>query len=105
MFMEDTWPLKNRHMDRLSLHFVMSREPQHTELLNGRIDAKKVAELARQLVEIGSADEYLICGPGDMVDAVRDAIKALNGNAPVRFERFPTANSRPIAILTKEPEA
>jgi len=105
MFLEETLALKNRYVDRLSLHFVMSREPQHTELLNGRIDAKKVAELARQLVEIESADEYLICGPGDMVDEVRNAIKALNGNSPVRFERFTTANSRPLEILTKEPEA
>jgi len=105
MFLEETLALKNRYVDRLSLHFVMSREPQHTELLNGRIDAKKVAELARHLVEIESADEYLICGPGDMVDEVRSAIKALNGNAPVRFERFATANSRPLDIPTKEPEA
>src|SRR5882757_4864231 len=71
MFLEETLALKNRYLDRLSLHFVMSREPQQTELLNGRIDGKKVIELARQLVEIGSADEYLICGPGDMVDEVR----------------------------------
>jgi ring-1,2-phenylacetyl-CoA epoxidase subunit PaaE len=105
MFLEEALALKNRYVDRLSLHFVMSREPQQTELLNGRIDAKKVAELARQLVEIEGADEYLICGPGDMVDEVRDAIKALNGNAPVRFERFTTASSRPLEILTKEPEA
>jgi ring-1,2-phenylacetyl-CoA epoxidase subunit PaaE len=105
MFLEETLALKNRYVDRLSLHFVMSREPQHTELLNGRIDAKKVAELARQLVEIESADEYLICGPGDMVDEVRNAIKALNGNAPVRFERFTTGNSRPLEIPPKEPEA
>jgi len=105
MFLEETLALKNRYVDRLSLHFVMSREPQQTELLNGRIDAKKVAELAGHLLEIPSADEYLICGPGDMVDEVRNAIKALNGNSPVRFERFTTANSRPLEILTKEPEA
>ena len=105
MFLEETLALKNRYMDRLSLHFVMSREPQHTELLNGRIDAKKVAELAQQLQEISSADEYLICGPGDMVDEVRNAIKALNGNAPIRFERFATANSRPLEILTKQTDA
>jgi ring-1,2-phenylacetyl-CoA epoxidase subunit PaaE len=105
MFLEETLALKNRYMDRLSLHFVMSREPQHTELLNGRIDCKKVAELAQQLEEISSADEYLICGPGDMVDEVRNALKALNGNAPIRAERFATANSRPLEILTKQSEA
>jgi ring-1,2-phenylacetyl-CoA epoxidase subunit PaaE len=105
MFLEETLALKNRYMDRLSLHFVMSREPQHTELLNGRIDAKKVAELAQKLEEISGADEYLICGPGDMVDEVRNALKALNGNAPTRFERFATASSRPLEILAKQVDA
>jgi ring-1,2-phenylacetyl-CoA epoxidase subunit PaaE len=105
MFLEEMLALKNRYVDRLSLHFVMSREPQQTEVLNGRIDAKKVLELAQQLVEIGTADEYLICGPGDMVDEVRNALKALNGAAPVRFERFATANSRPLEVLTKQPDA
>jgi ring-1,2-phenylacetyl-CoA epoxidase subunit PaaE len=105
MFLEETLALKNRYIDRLSLHFVMSREPQQAELLNGRIDGKKVIELAQQLAEIGSADEYLICGPGDMVDDVRNALKALNGAAPVRFERFATAGSRPLEILTKQPDA
>jgi ring-1,2-phenylacetyl-CoA epoxidase subunit PaaE len=105
MFLEETLALKNRYIDRLSLHFVMSREPQQTELLNGRIDGKKVIELAQQLAEIGGADEYLICGPGDMVDDVRNALKALNGAAPVRFERFATATSRPLEILTKQADA
>jgi ring-1,2-phenylacetyl-CoA epoxidase subunit PaaE len=104
MFLEETLALKNRYIDRLSLHFVMSREPQQAELLNGRIDAKKVIELAQQLAEIGCADEYLICGPGDMVDEVRNALKALNAGAPVRFERFATAGSRPLEILTKRPD-
>ncbi len=105
MFLEETLALKNRYMDRLALHFVMSREPQHAELLNGRIDGKKVAELAQHLPEISSADEYLICGPGDMVDEVRNAVKRLNDNAPIRFERFATANSRPLEILTKQIDA
>lgn len=105
MFLEETLALKNRYMGRLSLHFVMSREPQHAELLNGRIDGKKVAELARRLEEIAGADEYLICGPGEMLDEVRNALKALNGNAPIRFERFAAANSRPLEILTKQNDA
>ncbi len=88
MFLEETLALKNRYIDRFAVHFVMSREPQQTEWLNGRIDAAKVRELALHMSEIATADEYLICGPGDMVDAVRDAVKSLNGDAPIRFERF-----------------
>jgi ring-1,2-phenylacetyl-CoA epoxidase subunit PaaE len=95
MFLEETLALKNSYIDRFSVHFVMSREPQQTEWLNGRIDGRKIRELARHMAEVSSADEYLICGPGDMVDEVRTAIKNLNGNAPIRFERFAAGPPRP----------
>jgi ring-1,2-phenylacetyl-CoA epoxidase subunit PaaE len=105
MFLEETLALKNRYLDRVSLHFVMSREPQHTELLNGRIDGAKIAELARQIVEIASADEYFICGPGTMVEEVKSALKGLNPQAPVRVERFATANSRPLEMPARQADA
>ncbi len=98
MFLEETLALKNRYIDRFAAHFVMSREPQQTEWLNGRIDGRKVHELARHLAEVSTADEYFVCGPGDMVDELRNAIKALNGNAAIRFERFAAAAPRPAEI-------
>ena len=101
MFLEETLALKNRYMERFSVHFVMSREPQQTAWLNGRIDAHKIRELAQHMTEIAAADEYLICGPGNMVDEVRNALKALNANAPIRFERFAAATPRPVDILDK----
>ena len=93
MFLEDTLALKDLYLDRFAVHFLMSREPQQTALLNGRIDGAKVAELARRFAEIATADEYFICGPGGMVDEVREAIKSLNGGAVIRIERF--ANAAP----------
>jgi ring-1,2-phenylacetyl-CoA epoxidase subunit PaaE len=95
MFLEETLALKNRYIERFSVHFVMSREPQQAEWLNGRIDGAKIQELSHHLTEIPTADEYLICGPGDMLDEVRTALKALNGTAPIRFERFAAAAPRP----------
>ena len=105
MFLEETLALKNLYVARFSVHFVMSREPQQTDLLNGRIDGDKVRELARHLVEIPTADEYLICGPDRMVDDVRDAIKLLNPDAPIRFERFANAAAPKGAILATGPAA
>jgi ring-1,2-phenylacetyl-CoA epoxidase subunit PaaE len=98
MFLEETLALKNRYIERFAAHFVMSREPQQTEWLNGRIDGRKVHELARHLAEVSTADEYFVCGPGDMVDELRNAIKALNGNAAIRFERFAAAAPRPAEV-------
>jgi ring-1,2-phenylacetyl-CoA epoxidase subunit PaaE len=105
MFLEEALALKNRYIDRFAAHFVMSREPQQTEWLNGRIDGRKVRELARHMPQVSSADEYLICGPGDMVDEVRNAIKTLNGNAAIRFERFASGTPRPAENAAKEPDA
>jgi ring-1,2-phenylacetyl-CoA epoxidase subunit PaaE len=99
MFLEETLALKNRYLDRFAVHFVMSREPQQTAVLNGRIDGPKVRELARRLDDVATADEYFVCGPGNMVEEVRAAIKDINGNAPVRSERFATAG-RPAAVDT-----
>jgi ring-1,2-phenylacetyl-CoA epoxidase subunit PaaE len=104
MFLEETLALKNRYIDRFAVHFVMSREPQQTEWLNGRIDGRKVGELARHMPDVSSADEYLICGPGDMVDEVREAIKTLNGTAAIRFERFASGTLRPPENAAKDHE-
>jgi ring-1,2-phenylacetyl-CoA epoxidase subunit PaaE len=93
MFLEDTLALKNRYLGRFAVYFVMSREPQHTELMNGRIDAAKVQALARDIPDFAAADEYFVCGPGNMVEAVREGLKSLNETAPVRFERFATADA------------
>jgi ring-1,2-phenylacetyl-CoA epoxidase subunit PaaE len=93
MFLEETLALKNRYLGRFAVHFVMSREPQHTAVLNGRIDGTKVRELARQMDGIAAADEYFVCGPGSMAEEVRTAINDINGNAPVRCERFASAAS------------
>lgn len=95
MFVEDLLALKNRYMDRFAVHFLMSREPQQTPLLNGRLDGDKVRELARELFDPEAVDEYFICGPGGMVDSVRDELKALGGDAVVRIERFATAGQAP----------
>lgn len=102
MFLEETLALKNRYLGRFAVHFVMSREPQHTAVLNGRIDGAKVRELARQLDGIATADEYFVCGPGNMVEEVRAAIKDIDGNAPVRSERFAAA-ARPAANTARSP--
>ncbi|MDB6085769.1 MAG: paaE [Gammaproteobacteria bacterium] len=103
MFLEETLALKNLYLDRFAVHFVMSREPQQARFLNGRIDGEKVRELAGHMREISLADEYLICGPGGMVNDVRDALKTLNGTSPIRFERFSTGAALPIEVLTKDP--
>jgi ring-1,2-phenylacetyl-CoA epoxidase subunit PaaE len=94
MFLEETLALKNRYLKRFAVHFVMSREPQQSAMLNGRIDAAKVRELVAGIEGLGDADEYFICGPGAMVDELRGVLGEINPRAVVLFERFATANPR-----------
>jgi ring-1,2-phenylacetyl-CoA epoxidase subunit PaaE len=89
MFLEDLQALKDRYMPRLAVHFIMSREPQETELLNGRIDRAKARELARKFFEPLAVRAYFLCGPGDMMRQVGAELRALGVAAErIHAERF-----------------
>ncbi|HEY2686084.1 MAG TPA: 2Fe-2S iron-sulfur cluster-binding protein [Steroidobacteraceae bacterium] len=105
MLVDEILALKDRNLERFAVHFVMSRERQDAELFNGRIDAAKLESLARQIEDVRLADEYLICGPGAMVDELSQALKALNAGAVVRVERFVTGTTPLARIETKEKPA
>ena len=92
MFKEELEDLKNRHLTRLVLHPVFSREQMDSPLNAGRLDADKIATLLRL---VGPVDEAFICGPHAMNDEAEAALLAA-GIAPDRIhvERFgipPTA--------------
>lgn len=101
MFAEELLALKDRHPDRFALHFILSREPQEVELLNGRLDAQKVAALGRDLFDPAAVDAYLICGPGTMIDTVREGLVQL-GVDPSRIhaEHF-TSDATPSRQLAQ----
>jgi ring-1,2-phenylacetyl-CoA epoxidase subunit PaaE len=77
MCLEELLALKDRHLGRLSLHFVMSREPQEVALYNGRIDAARVRQLAAALFRAPDVSEYFVCGPGDMIEQVTATLREL----------------------------
>jgi ring-1,2-phenylacetyl-CoA epoxidase subunit PaaE len=94
MCLEELLGLKDRYLDRLALHFLMSREPQEVELYNGRVDAVRVRELARTLFEPGQVAEYFVCGPGDMIEQVSGALRELNVSAErIHGEHFTVATA------------
>jgi ring-1,2-phenylacetyl-CoA epoxidase subunit PaaE len=105
MFTEEIYALKNRHLDRLAVHFIMSREPQEMEVFNGRIDAAKLGQLAGRLYTPAAVDEVYVCGPGDMVNSCRGALAALGLTAPVHFERFTTGAAGSAAGAAAQPSS
>lgn len=90
MFVDAVLALKNRYPARFSVHFVMSREPQDSELFNGRIDRAKVREFAGVLFDAAGIDEFFVCGPGSMVEEVGAALRELGAPGKIHTELFST---------------
>ncbi|MDX1482794.1 MAG: FAD-binding oxidoreductase [Woeseiaceae bacterium] len=89
MFIEDLWALKNRFPDRLTLTFILSREPADIELLAGRIDADKLRALHAAFLERSPPDEIYLCGPNPMIDELTEALVGLGYDREcIHAERF-----------------
>jgi len=73
MFGEELADLKDRYPDRLQVIHVLSREPQLSPLLSGRIDADRLrAILDSGVVDAGTVAGWFLCGPyGLVLDAQR----------------------------------
>ena len=98
MFRSALEALKDRYLDRFSLIHVLSREPQDVALLNGRIDAEKIAALQDAgLVRFETADGIYLCGPGAMIDTVADALGRTCDPDRIHFERFTQEGEPPRA--------
>jgi ring-1,2-phenylacetyl-CoA epoxidase subunit PaaE len=104
MCLEELLGLKDRHLGRLALHFVMSREPQEVELYNGRIDAARVRRFAATLFEPRAVREYFVCGPGDMIECVSTTLRELGVDAArVHAEHFTVAGAATAAPAEPAP--
>jgi ring-1,2-phenylacetyl-CoA epoxidase subunit PaaE len=97
MCLEELLALKDRYLQQLSLHFLMSREPQEVALYNGRIDASRVRQLAEALFEPREVTEYFVCGPGNMIDEVSATLRSLGVEADrIHGEHFTVATTTAV---------
>jgi ring-1,2-phenylacetyl-CoA epoxidase subunit PaaE len=84
--------LKDRHLDRLTVIHVLSREAQDVPMLSGRLDADRLLALLPATLDPAGIDHALLCGPGGMIDTAAGVLGEL-GVAPERIhvERFTPA--------------
>ena len=89
MFLEDIAALKNQYMERVRLHHVLSRQPQESELFNGRLDHEKISAMNEELLPVATIDHAFICGPNSMIDEVESALLTAGmAKDRVHTERF-----------------
>ena len=99
MFKEELEDLKNRHLTRLALHPVFSREQVDSPLNAGRLDRDKIATFLR-LLGAGTIDEAFVCGPHALNDEAEAALREAGlPESRIHIERFGVPPSAADATL------
>jgi len=94
IFFEELEGLKNKFMDRFNLIHILSRERTDATLNYGRINADKLTELSR-LIDYKNADDFFLCGPEEMIFAVKAYLEASGINQKkIHFELFTTPGEK-----------
>jgi ring-1,2-phenylacetyl-CoA epoxidase subunit PaaE len=104
IFREQLEDLKDRHLTRLSVYHVLSREQQDIPALDGHLDAEKVRLLMRTMVPIAQVDQAFVCGPQPMIKGLETALSEV-GMPPdrVHVERFtPGIGGRPRPVVAPQ---
>jgi ring-1,2-phenylacetyl-CoA epoxidase subunit PaaE len=97
--------LKDRHLRRLSVLHVLSRDNEaEVPLLCGRIDGEKIKRLLPLVAAPGAIDQVYLCGPGDLIKNARDALtEAGVHHGRIHFEYF-RAGPEPAQRRAPPPE-
>lgn len=106
MFKEELEDLKNRHLARMMLIAVFSREPVDTPLSGGRIDAPLLHRLATTLIDVPALDAAFVCGPEGMIEVAQQAL--LDARLPaerIHAERFGVAARRAAPAMPQPGDA
>ncbi len=105
MFRETLDRLKNRYMSRFQLIHVLSRENRDIDILNGRIDNHKGAELCRHLLDLESVDDFFLCGPEAMISEVSRGLRGSGiDEAKIHYELFGASAADAAATIAKHHE-
>ena len=95
IFRERIEGLKNVHLGRLSVYYLLSKEHPGSELFSGRIDRDKCQVFFDKLIDPTAIDHFFLCGPEEMILSVREEL--LNAGVDrksVHLELFGTTKPR-----------
>lgn len=94
MFVDALADLKDRYPARFVVHHVLSREQRLAPVHSGRLEADRLDTVLDRLVRPETVDEWFLCGPTELVSAVRTALLG-RGSDPgsVHTELFTTGEA------------
>ena len=103
MFRERLGMIKNRHLGRFNWINVLSREEQDADVLYGRVNNLKGAELQQKhLIDIAATDEFFLCGPESMISEVSRGLRAEGiDESRIHYELFYSSAEDARAVIEK----
>jgi ring-1,2-phenylacetyl-CoA epoxidase subunit PaaE len=108
MFREALEDLKDRHLNRLRVFHILSREPSDVDLLAGRLDTAKCDAFfgPAGIAPATGFERAYLCGPAPLMDLVAERLTTHGlPQAHIRRELFLNADSPPPAgTKDHEPE-
>lgn len=99
IFREALEALKNKYMSQMAIHHIFTKEKIGIPLMHGRIDKIKSLELAKSLYAVADTDQFLLCGPAEMIFDVKDGLSELGVPADkIHFELFSTEGLKRTSV-------
>ena len=103
IFKEELEALKNKFLDRFSIHHILSQEKTETPLNEGRIDAVKCATVFKHLLDLKTCDEFFICGPQTMIFSIKDWLEQhAVESRKIHFELFTVPGERKSEVRSQK---
>ena len=101
VFREEILELKNKYIGRFAPYFFFTREKREIELFNGRIDARRCAEILDRVIKNAQGDEFFLCAPEGMSRNIADTLEKKGiARERIHIERFNVGSD---AAETKAP--
>jgi ring-1,2-phenylacetyl-CoA epoxidase subunit PaaE len=97
IFKEALEDLKDRFVDRLVVHHILSREHQDLALFNGRVDAEKIETILKSFAAPDEIDEVFLCGPGGLIEDAKATLLRLGVPAERIHAEYFSTDGLPVA--------
>ena len=93
LFREQLEDLKDRHLGRLTVFHVLSRDEQDIAVLNGHLDDDKIRRTLGAMVPVHDIDHAFLCGPEEMLESLTGTLRDLGlREDQIHTERFVSAH-------------
>jgi len=95
IFKEQLEALKNKYINRLAIHYLLSREQTEAVIYSGRITEEKLSLLSKKLIDVQGMDDIFICGPEQMIFTAKGWLEQQGiDKKKIHFELFTTPGEK-----------